>query len=58
MGPQPIGYWSQESNSFTALYGLFAKNILQSMEVISLSWKEMKMKQGNFMEITDVPQEN
>ena len=53
MRPQPIGYRSQQSNSFIALYEVFAKNILQPMEVISLSRKGMKTKHGNFMEITD-----
>ena len=54
MGPQQIGQSSQESNFFIAFYGVFAKNILPPMEVISLLRKGMKTKQGNFMEITDV----
>ena len=36
------------------LYGVFAKNILQPMEVISFSRKAVTMKQENYMEITDV----
>ena len=35
-------------------YGVFAKNIIQPMEVISFSRKAVKMKQENYMEITDV----
>ena len=54
MGLRRIGYRGQQSNSFIEFYGVFAKNILQPMEVISLSRKEIKTKQGNFMEITDV----
>ena len=54
MGPQPIGQRSQESNSFIVLYGVLSKNILEPMEVITLSKKGMKTKLGNFMEITGV----
>ena len=48
--------WVKESEKYFlhALYGVFIKNILQPMEVISLSRKAMKRKQDNFMEITDV----
>ena len=54
MGPQTIGQRSRESNSFIVLYGILSKNILQPMEVITLSKKGMKTKLGNFMEITGV----
>ena len=36
-----------------ALYGVLAKNILQSMQIISLSRKAVTTKQDNYMEITD-----
>ena len=40
----------------SALYGVFVKNILQLMEVISLSRKAVTTMQDNYMEITDVLQ--
>ena len=35
------------------LYGVFVKNVLQPMEVISLSRKAVMTRQNNYMEITD-----
>ena len=48
--------WVKESGKYFlhALYGVFAKNILQLMEVIFLSRKAVTTKQDNYMEITDV----